>query len=90
MAPGASWLQLPLRLPAHMHLAEPTHSLRVARPLADRNYYSCWTGLKSHFDPAWTPEKAAAAAAAGGGGGDLQQQQQQRQLQHNGAAQAEA
>jgi hypothetical protein len=28
--------------------------------LADRNYYQCWVGLKSHFDPDWAPGKAAA------------------------------
>lgn len=28
---------------------------------ADRNYYQCWVGLKSHFDPGWTPGKAPAA-----------------------------
>ena len=28
----------------------------------DRNYYQCWTGLKSHFDPSWKPEGAAGTA----------------------------
>lgn len=32
---------------------------------ADRNYYQCWLGLKSHFDPAWTPEKAAGLQGIG-------------------------
>ena len=30
----------------------------------DQNYYRCWAGLKSHFDPDWKPE---GAAGAGGG-----------------------
>lgn len=58
---------------------------------ADRGYYQCWLGLKSHFDPGWTPEQAAAAeavarskAATGSG------QQLQEQLQHNGTAAVEA
>ncbi|KAL4422217.1 hypothetical protein ABPG77_009692 [Micractinium sp. CCAP 211/92] len=45
----------------------------VGAPNIDRNYYQCWLGLKSHFDPEWTPEKAAtltvsreAALQAGG------------------------
>jgi homogentisate 1,2-dioxygenase len=37
----------------------------VAASNIDRNYYQCWLGLKSHFDPTWTPEKAAAAPAGG-------------------------
>lgn len=57
---------------------------------ADRNYYQCWIGLKSHFDPAWTPEKATAApagskAAAGGGG---EGGEQAAAAQQNGAAPA--
>ncbi len=33
-------------------------------PSSDRNYYQCWLGLKSHFDPEWTPEKAATLTAS--------------------------
>lgn len=40
-------------------------SLCFPPPLpVDRNYYQCWLGLKSHFDPTWTPEKAAVPAGA--------------------------
>ena len=48
------------------------HVVHLPAVPADRNYYQCWVGLKSHFDPGWTPEKAAAepaAAAAGASGG---------------------
>lgn len=67
-----------------------SHPFLVLNPFscsADRNYYQCWLGLKSHFDPTWTPEKAAAAAAGGkaaaGGGGEAGQQ---AAAQQNGAA----
>lgn len=64
--------------------------------LADRNYYQCWVGLKSHFDPSWTPSKAAAAAQSATAGSKvpagsaveeaavLEQQQQSQQRQPNG------
>lgn len=43
-------------------------SRHLGLPAADRNYYQCWVGLTSHFDPSWTPEKAAAAEAAAAAG----------------------
>jgi homogentisate 1,2-dioxygenase len=33
----------------------------LAAPNIDREYYQCWLGLKSHFDPGW------ASKATGGG-----------------------
>ena len=41
----------------------------LAAPELDANYYECWQGLRSHFDPAWRPEgggeDGAPAPAAG-------------------------
>ena len=60
--------------------------------VADRNYYQCWLGLKSHFDPSWTPESAVAGSppALDAALGSKQQQQQQEQRQENGQAAAAA
>lgn len=30
----------------------------LGAPTIDRDYYQCWIGLKSHFDPGWTSEGA--------------------------------
>jgi homogentisate 1,2-dioxygenase len=27
----------------------------LGAPTIDRNYYQCWLGLRSHFDPGWAP-----------------------------------
>lgn len=68
----------------------------MGAPNIDRNYYQCWVGLKSHFDPSWTPSKAAAAAQSATAGSKvpagsaveeaavLEQQQQSQQRQPNG------
>ena len=41
----------------------------LGAPNIDRNYYQCWLGLKSHFDPAWRPAGARQANIDTAGGG---------------------
>lgn len=77
------FLRVACTLALQLASSQPSH-VRTLLPPVDRNYYQCWVGLQSHFDPAWTPEKAA--AASGSSGPPPPQQQQQR----NGAVLAEA
>lgn len=41
----------------------------LAAPNIDREYYLCWLGLKSHFDPGWASKAAGGGGAANGTGG---------------------
>jgi homogentisate 1,2-dioxygenase len=42
----------------------------LGAPSIDRNYYQCWEGLKSHFDPNWRPGGGGGGKAGGGAHGE--------------------
>lgn len=71
LCPCATWT--PTLLPPQSTPITVPNRTALVPSSTDRNYYQCWLGLKSHFDPEWTPEKAAtltvsreAALQAGG------------------------
>lgn len=49
------------------HLTPRVTPSAMGSPCIDRDYYKCWRGLASHFDPHWSLHVAAAAGDSGAG-----------------------